>query len=364
MLIAARVLLVLLLAACSSTGPVEPLGPTPPPADGGTADHGSGAIKVGVITMAAPDPLSDGSPNSAFQGSQLANSVVSRSPITLLVRPYAGAQGELDRILADLLSAEVSLVILPSDPAVVAAASSKFGAAGVRTISLGSSASLPDKMFAFEFAPEREAAIIGDEVRRRGYKRVVIVSNPKGPAAYFASLVATAIVDTKAEAIPIDGSQPARAAASLAQLSTDGRLPSAIVFLESPSAAAPVVVEIRKRSDFQHVPVIGTTAWSMSKATVSSFAPGWYLQPDANTLTDFATRFEKAFGRGATLEGAMAYDLVVLASALPQALPGPAPYSAEILQNAQGFVGVTGRFSFGPTGQVDRLLFPVELGRD
>jgi ABC-type branched-subunit amino acid transport system substrate-binding protein len=138
-------------------------------------------------------------------------------------------------------------------------------------------------------------------------------------------------------------------------------LPSAVVFLESPSAATLVTKELRKVPALQLIPMAGTSSWGTDVDGAKALIPGWYMAADGNTLSSFAMRFAKAYGRPATMDGAMTYDLLVLAAALPQIIKDRPPYGADVLQNEQGFVGVTGKFYFGNDGQVSRTYYAVDL---
>ena len=85
------------------------------------------------------------------------------------------------------------------------------------------------------------------------------------------------------------------------------------------------------------------------------------MAPEDNGIPDLATKFAKSFKLPPTPDAALAYDLILLAAGLPQALPGQDPYSAGVLLNDQGFKGVTGKFWFTVDGQVHRNLVPIEV---
>ena len=89
--------------------------------------------------------------------------------------------------------------------------------------------------------------------------------------------------------------------------------------------------------------------------------PGVAPAPDGNGVADFSQRFLKTFSVLPTPDGALAFDLIVMAAALPQAIPGQSPYAREVLVNDQGFKGVTGKFWFTPDGQAHLTLIPVDI---
>lgn len=337
--------------------------------DGGTpstqsapqANIGTGSLKVGLITTEEPDPLSDGVPGSAFLAANLATDVIARSPITVLARETDGTAASLETIEQEFSAAEVKFVIAPADEAIAKSVASSLGRKGVTVVTIGSTSAPAVNLFAFGNVGATEAALMSDEIRRRGYRAIAIVSDPTSEANVFASQLASGLLTAKIGVVSIDGRDPAGATAKLKALASANIPPSAIVFLESPSAAAIVMKDLRKVAALQLVPVVGTSSWGTDVNGAAGLIPGWYMAADGNTLDSFAKRFAKAYGRPATMDGAMTYDLLVLAAALPQIIKDRPPYGLDVLQNEQGFVGVTGKLFFGSDGQVSRTLYSVDL---
>ena len=77
----------LLVAACSSLSGGQ-LTSMP---DANSAQYGTGAIKVGLLTRDQSDDLGEGAPDSAFLAAQLDAETLAKSPITLVVRRYDGS---------------------------------------------------------------------------------------------------------------------------------------------------------------------------------------------------------------------------------------------------------------------------------
>jgi ABC-type branched-subunit amino acid transport system substrate-binding protein len=202
---------------------------------------------------------------------------------------------------------------------------------------------------------------MADEMRRRGYRTIALVSDPKSAANLFASQLATAAVTAGIRVTPVDGSDASAAVARLQTMVAMGERPAAIVFVESAVTASTILKKLRPNPLFATLPAVGISEWSFDAGAATGLGPGWYLAPDGGTIQAFSNRFSKAIGGPPTPEGALAYDLIVLAAALPQLFPGDQPYRPEVLTNSQGFVGVTGKFWFTPDGQVHRNLSAVEL---
>jgi ABC-type branched-subunit amino acid transport system substrate-binding protein len=351
----------LILSACSSLATNDGSGGPPAAQPGSSADIGTGAVKVGLITTDRADALSDGVPGSAFLAANLASDSINTSPITVLARETDGSAASLDKIAREFEAAQVKLVIVPSSDTIARTVASSLGRKGATIVTLGSTSAPAVNLFAFGTPAATEASLMSDELRRRGYRSVVIVSDPTSDANIFASQLASGLLAAKIEVVSVDGRDAAGATARIKSMAAGTIPPSAIVFLESPSAAALVAKELRKLPSLQVVPMVGASSWGTDLAGAKALIPGWYMAADGNTLGSFATRFAKTYGRPATMDGAMTYDLLVLAAALPQIIKDRPPYGAEVLQNEQGFVGITGKFYFGSDGQVGRTFYAVDL---
>lgn len=347
----------LLLVGCSSLSSNTP----PNTAGVASAQFGNGPIKVGLVDLSTPADLAAGTQDAVLLAAQLAADPVAKSPITLLIRRYDGTADHLAKVEQDLMAQGVKLVIGPDDAAAALSLAATFGAKGIPVISLGGSADRKTNLYAFGMSGEIEASLMADEMRRRGYRSVALVSDPTGPDSVFASRLATAMVAVNIQVAPVDGRDPAIAARSITQLSAQGAYPSAIVFTSGAATAQAVMRLVRKSGPAASVAAVGTSDWAFDPDAAGNTAPGWYMAPEDNGIPDLATKFAKSFKLPPTPDAALAYDLILLAAGLPQALPGQDPYSAGVLLNDQGFKGVTGKFWFTVDGQVHRNLVPIEV---
>jgi len=346
----------LLLAGCSSLGGGQ-LTSMPDPNGG---QYGTGAIKVGLLTRDMSDDLANGAPDSSFLAAQLDAETLAKSPITLIVRRYDGTPASFKAAEDDLLKAGVKLVIGAGEAASSLKLAGELGSKGVPVLSLGNGSDPKVNLYAFGMSGEIEASLMADEMRRRHYRSVILVSNPAGSSSVFASLLATAITAVKISVTPVNSTDPAAAAQQISSLANSGQFPSAIVVIGTPASAQGLMKRIRTGM-LANVPVVGVSAWTFDPAAASAAGPGWYLAPEGNSIAAFAERFRKIYNLPPTPEGALTHDLIVMAAALPQVIQGPNPYAPEVLLNDQGFKGVTGKFWFTPDGQGHRNLLPVEL---
>lgn len=346
----------LLLAGCSSLGGGQ-LSSVPDP---NGAQYGSGAIKVGLISRDQADDLANGAPDSAFLAAQFDAETLAKAPITLMVRRYDGSAASFKAAKDELIKAGVKLMISAADPAAAVNLAGEVGSKGVPVLSLGNGSDPKVNLYAFGMSGEIEASLMADEMRRRHYRSVMLVSNPAGTASVFASQLATALTAVKIGVTPVNGVNPEAAAHQIATAANGDAFPSAIVLIESPQAAQALMKRVRT-GILANVPAVGVSAWAFDPTVAAAMGPGWYLAPEGNSIGEFSERFRKIYSLPPTPDGALAHDLIVMAAALPQLIQGPNPYAQEVLLNNQGFMGVTGKFWFTPEGQVRRNLLPVEL---
>jgi hypothetical protein len=346
----------LLLAGCSSLGGGQ-LSSVPDP---NTAQLGGGGIKVGLITRDRADDLSEGTPDSAFLAAQLDAETLAKSPVTLVVRRYDGTAASFKAAKDDLINADVKLVIDAGDGATAQSLAGDLGRKGVPVLSLGNGSDPKIGLYAFGPSGEIEAALMADEMRRRHYRSVVLVSNPAGTASVFASQLASAITAVKIAVTPVSGVDPTAAARRIEALADAGQFPSAIVIVESATAARTLMKQVRTGM-LANVPAVGVSAWAFDPEAAAAAGPGWYLAPEGNSIAAFSKQFRKTYNLAPTPEGALTHDLIVMAAALPQLIQGSNPYAPEVLMNDQGFKGVSGKFWFTQDGQGHRNLLPVDL---
>ena len=87
---------------------------------------------------------------------------------------------------------------------------------------------------------------------------------------------------------------------------------------------------------------------------------GWFAASPPDVRHDFEGRFEKAYGHPPPRLASLAFDAAALAAVLAKS-DSPDPFSAQAIQNPNGFTGVDGLFRFGSDGLVQRGLAVLEV---
>jgi hypothetical protein len=300
-------------------------------------------------------------PNSAYLAGKLAASNLAGTPVTLLVRRYDGKTASLGKAAKELLEGGVRIIIGPGDDAGAAALAKLVAGQNVTVVSLASLADPSNDIYAAGLASPDEATLAAAEMARRGYSHVVIATTKNAVSKAYAAALAAAAKPLGIVTLEIDISNTKDGLGKLGQTARPGQQPpDAIAFATGPVRAASIIAGLKGDPRFANVAMIGNSGWSISSQMIPVGSNVWHTALAGNHLLDFAQKFSAVNGQQPTLVGAVVYDLVTLAGALPQ-LVEEDPYGMDVLTSSKGYQGQTGAFRFDLTGKVQRSYVVVEI---
>ena len=351
------------LAGCSmdgfGVGPTTTTGMAPPvvapPSAAFTPDSeviGDGAPTIGVLAYDEVGNLSDGTPSAVSQAVKLAAANFAGKPSTIAIRRIDGTAQSLSAALDALLALKVKAIIGPGEDDAARIVAAKAGPAGITVLSLSRAGDVAKRLYGAGISYDDEAASAIAEAKRLGLAGLVVVtSRQRGSAALAEAMqraAATAGIQTVVVSAAVD-QLPDGIAKALHGLPT----PVAVFFATSPDTAH-AAVAARGQGLPRDLAVIGNAGWSLTYLSPKDYAGAWYAGFPLAASDGFLDRFQAAFSSTPTADALIAYDLTILASALP--LTGAQdPYRADILTSARGFTGQAGPFSFDSrTGLVHR----------
>jgi ABC-type branched-subunit amino acid transport system substrate-binding protein len=318
---------------------------------------GSGPTIIGLVAFNEPDNLSDGLPNSVALAAKLATATLKSNPVTVMVRTPLPDNSDLGTILTELENSGAKLVVGIDDERNAVDIAKSMTNLQTPTISLTSFADLAIQLYGAGFVPNEEAVALVNELARRGTKEAVVVSTVGTDSQNFTKSVLSLAAAAGINVRPVDGSTDSQFAAGVTALANGGVAMNAIVFSTGPVRAASMLRLLKQDARFSKVNVVGNSGWAVG--TIGNDLKGaWYTALAGTEMGEFAKKFAAANGAPGTLNAAMTYDLLVMAAALPQAIPED-PYRPEVLTAAQGFKGFTGSFRFGPTGQAVARTYEI-----
>ncbi len=321
-----------------------------------SASFGQGAIKVVVLASAEPASLSGGAANAAELAAGMAGGDLINVPITLEVRsPEDGV--DFTRIGRDLAGIGARLVLTSASFADSAALAGALSARGGVVISTGATSADASRRV-YSAAPDyaSEAQFIVENAIERGHRRLAVVATQEADSRIFASLLAIAAVRSGATIETLDGATAGVAAERVRTLAAAGQAPQAIIFATAPSVATSMMPGLRSASGAVVPEAIGNVGWSFSPPNRSQLGQGWFPTYSGARFEAFARLHREATGQSPSVQGAILYDLIVLAAAVPQVVRDDDPYRQDVLSNPQGFSGQTGTFKFDGTGRVQRSM--------
>lgn len=135
------------------------------------------------------------------------------------------------------------------------------------------------------------------------------------------------------------------------------------VFLTADTAGAlPLVSQLMKDNGInpEVTRFIGLTRWDIPAATLAlpGIQGGWFALPDPGIYSQFAARYQAAYGEPPHPIASLGYDGIAAIGALAQS--GQA-MSAQALMQPAGFAGVTGAFRFRGDGSNERALAVAQV---
>lgn len=351
------------LTGCSmdgfGAGPTTSTGMAPPviapPSAAFTPDSdvvGDGPPTIGVLAYDEVGNLSDGTPSAISQAVKLAAANFAGKPSTIAIHRIDGSPQSLSAALDALLALKVKAIIGPGEDDAARSVAAKTGPAGITVLSLSRAGDVAKRLYGAGVSYDDEAATAIAEVKRLGLAGLVVVTSKQRGSAALADAISRAAASASIKTAMVDDAAdrlPDAIAKALHGLPT----PAAAFFATSPDGAHAAVMA-RGQGLPKDLPIIGNAGWSLTYLSPKDYAGAWYAGFPLAASDGFLDRFQAAFSSTPTADALIAYDLTILASALP--LTGAQdPYRADILAAARGFTGQAGPFSFDSrTGLVRR----------
>lgn len=116
--------------------------------------------------------------------------------------------------------------------------------------------------------------------------------------------------------------------------------------------------------DSHNIQMLGTGAWDYpGVAREAAFVGGWYAGPDPTAWKSFSERFSKTFGHAPPRIASLAYDAVGFAETLVAQQTGPTPLTPAGITRLNGYFGIDGLVRLTPSGQPQRSLAILQVGK-
>ncbi len=343
--------LVVVLAACSSMGPVgtAPLVAQPEADVGAVAE---GALSIGVVTFEEPGNRSGGVADATQKAAMLAAQALASSNVSLTILPEKG--GRTTSLAGQFAQARVKAVLGGSDARGMTDLTRAMQTSEAPTLSMAPVTDTKLRLYSAALAPRDEARTLIAEAKRLGMTRLGLATTAATDSTSLAQVIAAIAAEEGVATHLIDGGDAAAFAKSLAAARASGAIDGVVFVMDAQRAAALVT-----SGDLGGASIIGNAGWAMAEPLPQALKGGWYPSLPRAALGKFIERFRAAHGgETPTLASAVIYDLVVMAAALDK-LAGENAFSASSLQNDLGFTGFTGPFGFGAAGLIHSRQYEI-----
>lgn len=153
------------------------------------------------------------------------------------------------------------------------------------------------------------------------------------------------------------------ASAAAAGAGTEGGLPFDALLLPEGGAQLKQIAAQLKTAGITSTRTrfLGSGLWDdASIVDDADLVGGWFAASPPDVRHDFASRYQRAYGHPPPRLASLAFDAAALAAVLAKS-DDPDPFSAQAIQNPNGFTGVDGLFRFGSDGLVRRGLAVLEV---
>jgi ABC-type branched-subunit amino acid transport system substrate-binding protein len=343
--------------------PTAPVSATPVPPSGGQG------VKVALLL-----PLSG--PNAELgkamlEAAQLALFTTGTDKLTLVPRDTTGTADGAAKAAKSAIDDGAKLILGPLIADEVVAVRPIAQAANVNVIGFATKTEVAGgNVFLMGFLPKQEVVREVAYARDQGLGRFAALA-PNSP---YGHLMGDALRDvatasggtvTRVEYFDTRGSDASAAIKRLlpaaAGPAAAGAPFDALLLPTGGDQLRQVAAQLRNAGvDSTKTRLLGSGLWDdPSIAGDPNLAGGWFGASPPDIRHEFESRYQGAYGRVPPRLASLGFDAAALAAVLAKS-DSPDPFSAQAIQNPNGFTGVDGLFRFGPDGLVQRGLAVLE----
>ena len=356
----------LALAACTGGG-----GSAPRPQAGNAPVTGE-AIGSGNIRVALLLPLS-ATGNTGQVALSLRNAAdlairdFQSSGVQILVKDDRGTPDGARAAASSAIAEGAELILGPVNSASVTAAAGVTRGANVPMIAFSTDAAVAGPgVYLLSFLPQSDVERIVTYAASRGKRSVAALLPANAYGTIVEAALQRSVANTGGRVMAIERYALERVsmqerANAVAALAKSGTIDT--IFMPDAGDAAPFLAQVLAAAGVSSAQItyLGSGQWDDPRIIAESNLNGsWYPGPEASGFAAFARRYQAAFGAAPSRTATLAYDATSLAAGLASRF-GDQRFSAQTLQNPNGFIGVDGAFRFLQNGLNQRGLAVFEI---
>ena len=340
-----------------SAAPAPATAPRPLPA------RGTEAVKIAVLL-----PLSGANADlgkAMLEAAQLALFAVGGDKLTLVPRDTTGtAQGAADAAKA-VIADGAKLIIGPLVADEVEAVKPIARDAHINVIAFATKTQVAgDNVFLMGFLPRQEVAREVSFAHEHGATRFAALA----PNTAYGHLMADSLKEVAAAngstvtRVEFFSGDPGPAIKKMAPAKGTAANFDALLLPVGGDQLKQIAQQLKAAGvDLTQVHLLGSGLWDdPGIENEPALAGGWFSASPPDARSEFASRYQGAYGHQPPRLASLAFDAAALAAVLAKN-PDPDPFSQAAIENPNGFTGVDGLFRFTQQGLVQRGLAVLEV---
>jgi ABC-type branched-subunit amino acid transport system substrate-binding protein len=330
---------------------------------------GTGPVKVALLLPLSATGNAGQIAQNLRNASDLAIREFQTPAVQVLVKDDRGTPEGARAAAGEAIRQGAELILGPLFAQSVTAAAAIAKPATVPVVAFSTDTSTASRgVYLLSFLPQTDVERIIGYAASRGKSSYAALL----PANAYGTVVEAALQRTVAntggrllalERYQVDRTSMQEKATVVANLAKSGRVSA--IFLPDGGDAAPFLAQILAANGVNpaQVQLLGSGQWDDSRVAQESNLNGaWYPAPERAGFEAFSRRYQAAFGSTPFRAATLAYDATSLASGLAARF-GDRRYSAEVLTNPSGFIGIDGTFRLLPDGLNERGLAVYQIDR-
>lgn len=362
----------LVLAGCSTNGPVEAPTAALAPAPGQGQSQTRAPVKIALLLPMGGMGETAAVAKSLKQGAEMALFELNDPNVELITKDDGGTPAGA-RAAADAAIKEgAEIIVGPLLSQSVTGVAPVARQANVPVLAFSNNTQVAGQgVYLVSFLAEQEAERIVSYAAAQGKRRyaALIPDDAYGTvveAAFRRAVQRSGGTVAVVEKYPLGANgmlAPTKRVVEAIKSAEDAQAPIDALFLPGGQEALPQIGPVIAYSglDTAKVKLLGTSAWDFASISREpALIGGWYPSPDPVAWRSFAERFARTFGSTPPRIASVSYDAVGFAIGLSTNPPGQR-YTQANLTRANGFSGVDGILRFNADGLSERGLAVLEV---
>ncbi|MEX0854067.1 MAG: penicillin-binding protein activator [Bauldia sp.] len=329
---------------------------------------GTGAVKVGLLLPLSATGNAGQLALNMRNAADLAIRDFQTANIQILVKDDRGTPEGARAAASQAISEGAELILGPLFARSVTAVATVAKAANVPVVAFSTDSTVASRdVYLLSFLPHGDVDRIVGFAAAKGKRSIAALLPNTAEGTLYEAALQRAVANAAGRVMTVakydlDKVSMQSQATAVASLVNAGTVDA--IFMPDAGDAAPFLAQVLAANGItsSKIAFLGSGQWDDARIAAESNLNGaWYPAPDAGGFSGFAQRYQAAFGAPPFRAATLAYDAASLAAGL-SARFGAERFSAQVMTNPSGFIGIDGAFRFLANGTSQRGLAIFQIG--